>query len=96
MPSPHIRPQRTMAVETFKILNNLSHLCLHVCDLLIMKSYKYTRYPTSQNQYSTCTCGKENFHFGAAPSSLATVFQTISGLNIFFSHFKHLLQSWNG
>ena len=40
MPSLHIRSQRTMAIETFKIINKIDPLCLQ--DILHTKNPKNT------------------------------------------------------
>ena len=95
IPSLHIRRQRTMAVETFKLLNSLAPVCLK--DLVILKSHKYAfRYNNVLElpQVKTSTYGKKSFRFAAATlwNSLPDHFRTENS----FYQFRSLIQSWNG
>ena len=95
MPSLHIRRQRTMAMETFKIINKLSPTCLQ--DLVKIKDQKYSfRYSNVLDlpQVRTTQFGKKSFRFAAATlwNTLPNHFRTENS----FSQFKSLIQSWNG
>ena len=95
VPSLQIRRMRTMALETYKIINKLAPVCLH--DLVHMKNSKYSfRYSNILEipQIKSTRYGKKSFRF-AAPTlwnSLPDHFRTENS----FSQFKSLLQSWNG
>ena len=100
VPSLQIRRMRTMALETYKIINKLAPVCLH--DLVHMKNSKYSfRYNNILEipQIKSTWYGKNLsdlllFKF-AAPTlwnSLPDHFRTENS----FSQFKSLLQSWNG
>ncbi|KAL4227059.1 hypothetical protein ACF0H5_015033 [Mactra antiquata] len=95
MPSLQVRRMRTIAIETFKILNNLAPTVL--TDLLIKKDNKYNfRYSNvlqipkvNSNKY-----GKNSFRF-AAP----TLWNTLPNefrLCTSFGQFKSLVSNWNG
>lgn len=95
IPSLHIRRQRKMALETYKIINKLAPVCLH--DLLKIKDCKYTfRYNNILDipRFRTTTYGKKSFKFAAATlwNDLPDHFRTENS----FSQFKSLIQSWNG
>ncbi len=95
IPSLHIRRQRKMALETYKIINKLAPVCLH--DLLKIKDCKYTfRYNNILDipRFRTTTYGKKSFKFAAATlwNGLPDHFRTENS----FSQFKSLIQSWNG
>jgi hypothetical protein len=95
VPSLQIRRMRTMALETYKIINKLAPVCLH--DLVHMKNSKYSfRYNNILEipQIKSTRYGNKSFRF-AAPTlcnSLPDHFRTENS----FSQFKSLLQSWNG
>ena len=95
VPSLQIRRMRTMALETYKIINKLAPVCLH--DLVHMKNSKYSfRYNNILEipQIKSTRYGKKSFRF-AAPTlwnSLPDHFRTENS----FSQFNSLLQSWNG
>ena len=95
VPKLHVRRIRTMALETYKILNNLAPSCLK--NLISVKDSKYSfRYSNILDlpQVKTTTYGKKSFRFAAASlwNSLPDHFRTEGS----FSHFKSLLQSWSG
>ena len=95
MPSLQIRRQRTMALETFKIINQLTPVCLQ--NLVNVKKSKYSfRYNNIVDipQVNTTIYGKKSFRYAAAAmwNSLPDHFRTESS----FSQFKSLIQSWNG
>ena len=95
MPSLQIRRQRTMALETFKIINQLTPVCLQ--NLVNVKKSKYSfRYNNIVDipQVKTTIYGKKSFRYAAAAmwNSLPDHFRTKSS----FSQFKSLIQSWNG
>ena len=95
MPSLEIRSQRTMALETFKIINQLTPVCLQ--NMVNVKKSKYSfRYSNIVDipQVKTTTYGKKSFRYAAAAmwNSLPDHFRTESS----FSQFKSLIQSWNG
>ena len=81
VPSLQIRRMRTMALETYKIINKLAPVCLH--DLVHMKNFKYSfRYSNILEipQIKSTRYGKKSFdllhlHCGTAS-------QIISGLKI--------------
>ena len=95
VPSLQIRRMRTMALETFKIMNKLSPSCLH--SLVHLRNSKYYfRYNNILDipQVRTSRYGKTTFKFAAATlwNSLPDHFKTENS----FSQFKSLMQSWNG
>ena len=95
VPSLQIRRMRTMALETFKIMNKLSPSCLH--SLVHLRNSKYYfRYNNILDipQVRTSRYGKKPFKFAAATlwNSLPDHFRTENS----FSQFKSLMQSWNG
>ena len=95
VPSLQIRRMRTMALETYKIINKLAPVCLH--DLVHMKNSKYSfRYSNILEipQIKSTRYGKKSFRFAATTlwNSLPDHFRTENS----FSQFKSLLQSWNG
>ena len=95
VPSLQIRRMRTMALETFKIMNKLSPSCLH--SLVHLRNSKYYfRYNNILDipQVRTSRYGKKTFKFAAATlwNSLPDHFRTENS----FSQFKSLMQSWNG
>ena len=95
VPSLQIRRIRTMALETFKIVHNLSPVCLQ--NLVKFKNSKYSfRYSNILDipQVKTTRYGKKSFKFAAATlwNSLPDHFRTENS----FSQFKSLMQSWNG
>ena len=93
--SLQIRRIRTMALETYKIVNKLAPVCLH--DLVNVKNSKYAfRYSNVLDvpQVRTTRYGKKSFMFAAATlwNDLPNHFRTKNS----FNHFKSLIQSWNG
>ena len=95
VPSLQIRRMRTMALETFKIMNKLSPSCLH--SLVHLRNSKYYfRYNNILDipQVRTSRYGKKTFKFAAATlwNSLPDHFRTENS----FSQFKSLMQSWHG
>jgi hypothetical protein len=95
VPSLQIRRIRTMALETYKIINKLAHVCLH--DLVHMKNSKYSfRYNNILEipQIKSTWYGNKSFRFSSPTlwNSLPDHFRTKNS----FSQFKSLLQSWNG
>ena len=96
MPSLQIRRLRTMAIETFRIVQKISPVCLH--DLVNIKDCKYSfRYNNILDipQVRTATYGKKVLnllllHFG-------TAFRTISGLRtVFHSSKPYAVLEWFG
>ena len=84
-----------MALETFKIINQLTPVCLQ--NLVNVKKSKYSfRYNNSVDipQVKTTIYGKKSLRYAAAAmwNSLPDHFRTESS----FSQFKSLIQSWNG
>ena len=95
VPSLQIRRIRTMALETYKIVNKLAPVCLH--DLVNVKNSKYAfRYSNILDvpQVRTTRYGKKSFMFAAATlwNDLPNHFRTENS----FNHLKSLIQSWNG
>ena len=95
VPSLQIRRIRTMALETYKIVNKLAPVCLH--DLVNVKNSKYAfRYSNILDvpQVRTTRYGKKSFMFAAATlwNDLPNHLRTENS----FNHFKSLIQSWNG
>ena len=98
MPSLQIRRQRTMALERFKIINQLTPVCLQ--NLVNVKKSKYSfKYNNivDIHEVKTTTYGKKSFRYAASAmwNSLPDHFRTDSS----FSQFKsliHSIQSWNG
>ena len=95
VPTLQVRRIRTMALETFKIINNLSPTCLN--SLVRIKTSKYSsRYSNIQDlpRVRTSTYGKKSFEFAAASlwNSLPGHFRRKNS----FSQFRRLIQSWNG
>ena len=95
VPSLQIRRIRTMALETYKIVNKLAPVCLH--DLVNVKNSKYAfRYSNILDvpQVRTTRYDKKSFMFAAATlwNDLPNHFRTENS----FNHFKSLIQSWNG
>ena len=86
VPSLQIRRMRTMALETFKIVNKLSPSCLH--NLVHLRNSKYYfRYNNILDipQVRTSRYGKKN-HLNLLLLHCGTASQTISGLKtVFFS-----------
>ena len=95
LPTLETRRIRTMAIETFKILNGLAPSVLS--DLLIKRENKYNfRYSNILQipQVRTSTQGKKSFRY-AAPvlwNSLPDDFRT----TVDFNRFKSLISHWNG
>ena len=95
VPSLEIRRLRIMAIETFKILYNLSPSCLN--DLVCFKNNKYSfRYVNILDipRVRTTTYGKRSFRYAAAVlwNELPNHFRAVSS----FSYFRSLMLSWNG
>ena len=95
MPSLHIRRMRTMAIETFRILNGIAPVVLS--DLVVKRNSSINfRYSNILHipRVNTTTYGKHSFRY-AAPvlwNSLPDDFRSCTS----FNHFKNLMQSWNG
>ena len=95
LPTLETRRIRTMAIETFKILNALAPPLLS--DFLIKRENKYNfRYSNILQipQVRTSTQGKKSFRY-AAPvlwNSLPDDFRT----TVDFNRFKSLISHWNG
>lgn len=92
---PSLRRLRTMALETYKILHNLSPPCL--TDLLNFINSKYNFRYTNILQVPavrTSTYGKSSFRYAAAIlwNSFPDSFRQASN----FNHFKALISQWNG
>ena len=95
VPTLQVRRIRTMALETFKIINSLSPTCLN--SLVKIKTSKYSfRYSNILHlpRVRTSTYGKKSFKFAAASlwNSLPDHFRRENS----FSQFRSLIQSWNG
>jgi hypothetical protein len=94
VPSLQIRIMRTMALETFKIMNTLSPSCLHSLVHLRNSKYYFRYNILDITQVRTSRYGKKTFKFAAATlwNSLPDHSRTENS----FSQFKSLMQSWNG
>jgi hypothetical protein len=95
VPSLQIRRIRTMALETFKIVNKIAPVCLQ--NLVSVKNSEYSfRYVNVLDvpRVKSTHYGKKSFKFAAATlwNSLPNHFRTENR----FSHFKSLNQSWSG
>ena len=95
LPSLYTNRCRTLAIETFKIVNGLAPQCL--LDLVKVKSNKYSfRYQNVLEipQVRTMSYGQKSFRYAAASlwNKLPNHFRTEHS----FSHFKSLIRSWNG
>ena len=95
VPSLQIRRIRTMALETFKIINNIATVCLQ--NLVNVKkskySFRYVNILEISQVKSTRYVKKKSFKLAAATlwNSLPNHFRTEHSV----SHFKSLVQSWN-
>lgn len=95
LPALHIRRLRTMAIETFKILNDLAQPVLN--NLLVKRENTYNfRYSNILQvpQVKSSKQGKNSFRY-AAPvlwNSLPDAFRKTTD----FSNFKFLISNWNG
>ena len=95
VPSLHVKRMRTMALETYKIVNKLCPPVLY--DLVQMKDSKYNfRYSNilQVDSVRTTSYGKQSFKYAASVlwNSLPNDFRESNS----FNHFKSLIQSWNG
>ena len=95
LPTLHVRRLRTMAIETFKILNDLAPPCLN--DLVSFKHSTYNfRYKNiaSIPRVRSTMFGKRSFRYSAATlwNDLPENFRTCTN----FTQFKNLISSWNG
>ena len=95
LPTLKIRRIRTIAIETFKIVNKTSPLYLH--DLITIKQSKYSfRYHNTASTPSTRTTryGIKTFKYFAAKTwnELPNHFRLANS----FKQFKNLINSWNG
>ena len=95
LPTLKIRRIRTIAIETFKIVNKTSPLYLH--DLITIKQSTYSfRYQNTASIPSTRTTryGIKTFKYFAAKTwnELPNHFR----LKNSFKQFKNLINSWNG
>ena len=95
MPTLKIRRLRTMAMETFKILNNLAPPCLSNLVKTKENSYNF-RYSNILQipAVRTTTYGKNSFRYAAAVlwNNFPEHFRQTNN----FNHFKSLLNHWNG
>jgi hypothetical protein len=95
MPTQHIRRIRTMALETFKILNGLAPPVLS--NLVKKQDHKYNfRYTNLLQipQVKSSRYGKSSFRY-AAPvlwNSLPDNYRNCSN----FNEFKNFISFWNG
>ena len=95
LPSLHVRRIRSMAIEIFKILNNIAPPVLS--DLVQKRNSKYNfRYSNILQipQINTTRYGHNSFRY-AAPvlwNSLPDDFRSCTN----FNQFKNLITSWNG
>jgi hypothetical protein len=95
VPSLQIRRIRTMALETFKIVNKIAPVCLQ--NLVRVKNSKYSfRYVNVLDvpRVKSTHYGNKSFKFAAATlwNSLPNHFRTENS----FSHFQSLIQSRSG
>ena len=95
LPSLHVRRMRNLAMETFKILHDLSPPCLS--DLVKFKNCTYNfRYKNVLEipKVRTVSYGLNSFRYTSAVlwNSLPSEFRQESS----FSQFKNLIQNWNG
>ena len=95
LPSPKVRRIRTIALESFKILNNLSPAYLN--DLLTVKNYSYNfRYQKTVEvpQVRTVKHGSSSFRSTAAKiwNSLPQHLRDISSFGVF----KNQINAWSG
>ena len=95
MPSLKIRRLITMAMETFRILHNLSPPCLSNLVKIKENSYNF-RYSNILQipAVRTTTYGKNSFRYAAAVlwNNFPENFRQTNN----FNHFKSLLSHWNG
>ena len=95
LPILHVRRMRTMAIETFNIVNKLSPPVLH--DLLQRRDSKYNfRYSNILKIPSvrTSTYGKNSFRCAAPVLWNSSPEEIRSSSN--FNQFKQLISLWNG
>ena len=95
IPSLEIKRMRTMAIETYKILYNLSPPCLQ--DLVSFKQTNYNfRYSNTLNipKVRTTGYGKQSFRYAAAVLWNKLPEHIRSTTN--FSQFKYLISVWDG
>ena len=95
LPTLEIKRMRTMAIECFKIIHDLSPNCLS--DLVTIKNSPYSfRYSNILDvpRVRTSTYGKKSFKYASAVlwNELPENFRSESN----FTHFKSLMSSWNG
>ena len=95
LPSLKIRRVRTIAIETFKIINKMSPVYLQ--DLVVIKSHKYSfRYHNTATVPSVRTTryGTKSFRYFSAKTwnDLPDHFRKESS----FQQFKLLINSWDG
>ncbi|MCU7801455.1 MAG: reverse transcriptase family protein, partial [gamma proteobacterium symbiont of Lucinoma myriamae] len=96
IPTLHVRRLRTMAIETFKILNNMSPSVLsNLVNLRDNTSYNF-RYTNILQipQVRTSNYGKKSFRYAAAVlwNSFPDDFRQTSN----FNQFKSLISKWDG
>ena len=95
MPPLKIGRLRTMAMETFKILNNLAPPCLSNLVKINENSYNF-RYSNILQipAVRTTTYGKNSFRYAAAVlwNNFPEHFRQTNN----FNNFKSLLNHWNG
>ena len=96
IPTLHVRRLRTMASETFKILNNMSPPVLSNLVRLRENTVYNFRYNNILQvpRVSTSKFGKKSFSYAAAVlwNSFPDEFRKVSN----FNQFKALISNWNG
>ncbi|MCU7801407.1 MAG: reverse transcriptase family protein, partial [gamma proteobacterium symbiont of Lucinoma myriamae] len=95
IPTLHVRRLRVMALETFKILNNIAPTVLS--NLVSLRESKYSfRYSNILQvpQVRTSSFGKNSFKYTAAVlwNSLPEEFRKVNS----FNHFRSLISNWTG
>ena len=95
LPSLHVRRMRTLAIESYKILHDLSPDCL--TDLVKFKSQTYNfRYTNVLEipKVRTVSYGTNSFRYTAAVLWNSLSAETREQSN--FNQFKYLINAWNG
>ena len=96
IPTLHVRRLRTMALETFKILNNMSLPVLSNLVRLRENTVNNFRYNNilQVSRIRTSKYGKKSFSYAAAVlwNSFPDEFRKVSN----FNQFKALISYWNG
>ena len=95
IPTLHVRRLRTMALETFKILNNMSPPVLsNLVKLRGNSAYNFNNNILQVPRVHTTKFGKKSFSYAAAVlgNSFPDEFRKESS----FNQFKALISNWNG